>query len=136
MDQEQIFYVVQKAFVKKGDSILVLNDPKEGLDYPGGKIQKGEKDFVLALKREVLEETGIEINVGKPFFTAIDEYPDNHQHAGKLFFIVFYECEYVSGEVILSEEHDKFTWVDKNNFKSADDKTWYFDILDNYFIKS
>ena len=63
MEQEQLFYVVQKAFIKKGEEILVLNDPSEGLDYPGGKIQRGEKDFIDALKREVLEETKLEIKI-------------------------------------------------------------------------
>ncbi|MEQ1499936.1 MAG: NUDIX domain-containing protein, partial [Parcubacteria group bacterium] len=135
MEQEQIFYVVQKAFIKNGSEILVLNDPLEGLDYPGGKIQKGEKDIERALKREILEETGLDVVVGKPFFTSIDQYPDDHKHSGKVFFIVFYECEYISGEIKLSEEHNSFAWVDENNFRSVDDNTWYFDVLKNYFDK-
>lgn len=133
MENEQQFYLVQKAFIRKGDSILVLNDPEEGLDYPGGKIQKGEEDQIGALKREVMEETGLKINIGKPFFTAIDKYPENHRHSGKMFFIVFYECEYVSGEIRLSDEHDNFSWVDKSNFSSVDDGTWYFDVLSDYY---
>lgn len=133
MEGEQLFYVVQKAFIKKGNEILVLNDPREGLDYPGGKIQKGEKDWEVALKREVLEETGLEICIKKPFFTSIDEYPEGHKHFGKKFFIIFYDCEYVAGEVRLSDEHNSFTWVDKNNFSSVNDNTWYFDVLDKYF---
>ncbi len=130
--KEGLFYVVQKAFIKNGNDILVLNDPKEGLDYPGGKIQKNEDSIVDALKREVLEETGISIDIKKPFFTAIDKYPEDHKHAGKLFYIVFYECEFVSGEVSLSSEHNNFSWVNKDNYKKVDDGTWYFDVLKSY----
>lgn len=135
MENEQLFYVVQKAFIKREDEVLTLNDPEEGLDYPGGKIQNGEKDPVGALTREVLEETGLEISIGKPFYTAVDEYPENHKYAGKKFFIVFYECHYVSGEVGLSAEHNNFRWVSKTDFESVNDSTWYFDVLSNYFNK-
>lgn len=32
------FYVSQKALIQKRDSVLVLFDPIEGIDFPGGKI--------------------------------------------------------------------------------------------------
>jgi len=133
MNDEQIFYVAQKAFIKKGNDVLVLNDPVEGLDFPGGKIQVGENDIVESLKREVREETGLEIIVGKPFFTIIEAFSNTHKYAGKKAYIVCYKCEYVSGEVKLSHEHDNFTFVNKDNCKSVDDGTSYFEILKKYF---
>ena len=133
MTKEAVFYVVQKAFIKKNESILILNDPKEGLDFPGGKIQEGEIDQVQALKREVREETGLEINVGYPFMTIMEPFPEDHAFKGKKFFLVAYKCEYISGEVKLSDEHDNFSWVTSENYKKVDDGTSYFDILSKYF---
>lgn len=133
MNEDAKFYVGQKAFIRKGDAILVLSDPQEGLDYPGGKIQLGETDLIESLKREVREETGLEINVGAPFATWTNTFPPQHRLAGKQVYLVGYRCEYVSGDVKLSDEHDKFVWVNKDNYKEADDGTSYFDILNKYF---
>jgi 8-oxo-dGTP pyrophosphatase MutT (NUDIX family) len=120
---EAQFYVVQKAFIRKGIELLILNDPAEGLDYPGGKIQIGETDLVESLKREVREETGLEISIGEPFAT--------WSEAG--FFLVAYRCEYVSGEIKLSNEHNNFSWVNKDNFTKVDDGTSFFELLKKYF---
>jgi hypothetical protein len=49
MKDDALFCVGQKAFIEKDGEILVLNDPLEGLDFPGGKIQVGETDFAEAV---------------------------------------------------------------------------------------
>jgi len=133
MKQDEEFYVVQKAFIKNGDKVLVLGDPKEGLDFPGGKIQKDETDLQKSLQREVREETKLEIKVGIPFMAWIDIFPSHHIFAGKKAYCIAYRCDYVSGQVVLSNEHDSFSWVTKDDFKSVDDGTSYFDILAKYF---
>ncbi len=133
MKEDALFYVGQKAFIQKGNDVLVLGDPIEGLDYPGGKIQEGETDLVESLKREVREETSLEISVGDPFVTWTNTFPKQHRLAGKKVFLIGYKCEYVSGEVNLSNEHDKFSWVNKDNFMSVDDGTAYFEILKRYY---
>lgn len=132
MDDEQ-FYVCQKAFIKKGDETLVLNDPVMGLDFPGGKIQVPEIDLEESMKREVREETGLEIKVGKPFATWMSPYPETHPKFGKKVFFVGYKCEFVSGEVILNHEHRKYSWVTIDNYPEVDDKSHFFDILKKYF---
>jgi len=133
MKEDAIFYVGQKAFIKKGEEVLVLKDPREGLDYPGGKIQEGEIDLIEALKREVREETGLEIKVGEPFTTWTNTFPAHHRLAGKKVYLVAYQCEYISGEVTLSHEHSKFSWVKKKNYQEMNDGTSYFFILEKYF---
>ncbi len=119
MAKDQLFYIGQKALIKKDDEILVLNDPEFGLDLPGGKIQEGEVNFEKSLKREVKEETGIEIEVGDLFFKAFFEFPkkSKHRHRGKKIFVVFYNALYVSGSIMLSEEHDGYKWINKNTYK-------------------
>jgi 8-oxo-dGTP pyrophosphatase MutT (NUDIX family) len=132
MKQDQLFFVGQKAFIKKGKRILVLSDPLLGIDFPGGKIQAGEDNLVESLKREVREETGLEINVGNPFLTWIHTI-HRDEHKGKKLFLVAYECEYISGVVKISNEHDGFTWVTRQNFKDIKSKGKYFKYLEHYF---
>src|SRR4030042_4668310 len=110
MAEDKLFYVGQKAFINKNDEVLVLFDPILGLDYPGGKIQEGETNFDVALKREVMEETGLEIEVGDPFARWYFEFGPGHRNAGKKVFLIGYKCKYKSGEVKISEEHNKFKW--------------------------
>ena len=133
MNEDAIFYVGQKAFIKKGDELLVLGDPHEGLDYPGGKIQVGETDLIESLKREVREETDIEIKIGKPFATWWSTFPSHHKLAGKKVFLVGYKCDFVSGTIKLSNEHNKYSWVTKDNYQKVNDGTSYFKILNEYF---
>ena len=83
MKEDALFYIGQKAFIEKDDEVLVLNDPNYGLDFPGGKIQAGEINFKESLRREVREETSLEIEVGEPFVVWHVEYPNQHRNAGK-----------------------------------------------------
>jgi 8-oxo-dGTP diphosphatase len=135
MKDDATFFVGQKAFIRKGDEVLVLNDPKEGLDFAGGKIQEGEDDLVASLQREVREETGLEIKVGSPFTTWVNVFPAHHRFAGKKVFLVGYKCEYVSGDITLSDEHNNFHWVNKDNFNEVTDGSVFFDALKKYFTE-
>jgi 8-oxo-dGTP diphosphatase len=134
MKNDQNFWVGQKAFIKNGDDVLVLHDPVEGLDFPGGKIQEGEEDLVKSLKREVREETGFEIEVGGAFAVWQRTFPESHKYAGKKVFLVAFKCIFLTGELKLSKEHDNFTWVNNDNFHEVDDGTQYFEILEKYFL--
>jgi len=133
MAEDQLLYVGQKAFIEKDDKVLVVMDPDLGLDFPGGKIQEGESDFTESLKREVREETGLEIEKGGAFFTWYNVFGPNHRNAGKKVYLVGFKCKYVSGEVTLSDEHSEYKWIDKNSYRSFDDGSDYFKALEKYF---
>ena len=139
MRKDALFCVGQKAFIEREGKVLVLGDPVEGLDFPGGKIQEGEaKDgdassLVLALQREVREETGLEIEVFNPFAVWYHKFPKNHRNYGKVVYLVAFKCKYVSGELELSDEHSNSKWVDRNSYKEVDDGSDYFDVLRKYF---
>lgn len=141
MNKDALFCVGQKAFIEKDGKVLVLNDPVEGLDFAGGKIQEGEaKDgdissLIRSLKREVKEETGLEIEVFNPFAVWYHKFPKGHRNYGKVVYLVAFKCKYVSGELKLSDEHDKFRWVDENDYKEVDDGSDYFDVLKKYFTE-
>lgn len=133
MKEDAKFYVGQKAFIRKGSEVLVLGWEDNRIDYPGGKIQIQETDLKESLKREVREETGLEINVGEPFYTWIHTFPEWHKLAGEKVYLVGYICEYVSGEVNLSSEHSKFYWLNKQNYTELNENSVYFRALEKYF---
>jgi 8-oxo-dGTP diphosphatase len=73
-------------------------------DLPGGKIAAGES-FEEALKREVFEETGLNVII-LGLWTAIeDEIPTN-----RLVHLIM-KGEMESGTVELSDEHDQYAWA-------------------------
>jgi 8-oxo-dGTP pyrophosphatase MutT (NUDIX family) len=108
---DALLYVAQKAFVQRGSTVLILNDPNYGLDFPGGKIQLGELDLAASLRREVLEETCLEIEVGRPSVTWIDSLHPLAVRTSVPVVLIGYRCRHVSGEVRLSDEHDGFAWM-------------------------
>lgn len=131
MVNDQLLFVGQKAFIDKDGEILVLTDPKLGIDLPGGKIKEGELNLIGALKREVKEETGLEIEIGEPFATWMIEFPPDHRNQGKVF-LVGYKCKYLSGEIILSDEHTEYKWVNKNNYHQLP-RDGHFAAIEKYF---
>lgn len=139
MKEDALFCVGQKAFIEKDGKVLVLNDPEEGLDFPGGKIQEGEaKDedassLIHSLQREVMEETGLEVKVLDPFTVWYHEFPESHRNYGKVVYLVGFKCKWVSGEPKLSNEHDNFKWVGKDDYREVDDGSDYFEMLHKYF---
>jgi|ERR1035437_280461 8-oxo-dGTP diphosphatase len=139
MSENALFFVGQKAFIEKDGEVLVLNGPY-GLDFPGGRIQEGEttdsndrNELISALKREVLEETNLEIEVFDPFFNWFQKASIKSKNYGKTIYLVGFKCKYLSGELKLSDEHDNFQWVNKDNYKKLDNRGDYFLALEKYF---
>lgn len=130
-----VCFIGQKAFIGKNGELLILHDPSMGLDLPGGKVMEGESDLSKALQREVKEEIGLEITVGKPFYTWFFTIPQDsgHRSAGKKIFNVGYRCTYVSGKITLSSEHDWYKWIDKHTY-SEYLKSGFADALQAYFL--
>lgn len=135
MAEEQLFYVGLKAFISKGKKILIVFDPILGLDYPGGKIQENETDFIASLKREVKEETELEISVGDPFHVWHYTFPKGHRNSGKKLCYIAYKCRHLAGEVKLSSEHNKFKWYDISSYKELEEDSPFYEALQKYFQK-
>ena len=78
----------------------------ESWENPGGKIEVGET-LEAALKREVLEEAGIEVEVRSLAYVT---YVGGDEPA---LFIVYF-CEPKSDDVSVGNEHQAFVWADKS----------------------
>jgi 8-oxo-dGTP pyrophosphatase MutT (NUDIX family) len=139
MKNDALFCVVQKAFIEKDGKVLVLFNLAGKLDLPGGKIQEGEinvedrNSLIDTLKREVKEETNLEIDVLDPLSVWYHEYLPGHRNYGKKSYVVGFNCKYLSGELKISDEHSGFRWVDKNDYEEVGDETPLFSALRKYF---
>ena len=65
--------------------------------------------------REIQEETGLHVRVGKPFH--VDEWRPVVRGEEWHIVATFFECHTESQEVILGEDHVSFEWIDPNNHK-------------------
>ena len=81
-------------------------------EFPGGKIDEGESPEEC-LKRELLEELGIEASVAQAFPTTTHQYP--------LFSVTLYPfiCEIISGEITL-HEHSALVWMPRVELHNLD----------------
>jgi 8-oxo-dGTP diphosphatase len=84
--------------------VLMIRSPRRDWEFPGGQVEEGE-DLVCALQREILEETGIEVTVGK----LAGVYSNVKSHIVMFDFL----CKPVSGEVRTSPESLAVEWVER-----------------------
>lgn len=82
-------------------------------EWPGGKSDPGEA-FDVALKREVLEESGLEVEITGVAGAIAYEMPAVHV------VLLCLETRVVGGELKLSEEHDQFAWVPFQQYAHVD----------------
>lgn len=126
-----------KAIIMKDSTALLLRrsrkemessivNKKEAWDLPGGGIRFFET-AQRGLLREIKEETSLEVAIWKPLnlYDAIR----NQLHLS----IFTYICTYLSGEVILSAEHDAFYWVTLYELKQMEIPKWLYRDFANAF---
>lgn len=112
--------IAVKAFiVNEKKEVLILRRRKDDVhrpgtwDIPGGRLNQGESPFD-GMKREVKEETNLEIEVKSPlqihYFTRED---------GQQITMIVFLCRPLSKNIKLSEEHMEYRWVDTDKFPAA-----------------
>ena len=84
-------------------------DFKDGWEFPGGKIEKGETPEE-ALIREIKEELDTTINVNKKIDTVEYDYPNFH---------LSMDCFILEGDLVL-KEHEASKWLSKDELYSVD----------------
>lgn len=121
--------VAMKAVIVKDGKVLILREAstyKEGTQtgryhVPGGRIKIGE-NFEEGLRREVLEETGLEVKIGMPLY--VGEWRPVIKDTPHQIIAMFIICQPASdAEIVLSDEHDAYEWIEPA-------KRSEFDIMD------
>ena len=90
-------------------------------EIPGGKVKKCEF-FDNALKREYLEETGLEINIVSLYNVVRNDYTacKTSEEVKSIQLIMKVTCE--SDDVKISEEHDEFGWFSQEEVDAMIDE--------------
>ena len=138
-NKSALMFVAQKALIERDGKVLILKTPDGWLDFPGGKIQENEvKDgdpasLMNSLKREVLEETGLTIEVMDPFAVWYWEFPKDHPRHGENTYLVIFKAKCVGGELKLSDEHGTAHWVTKDDYEEINTGVSHFEIVRKYF---
>jgi 8-oxo-dGTP diphosphatase len=88
------------------NEILLLKSPDRGWEYPGGMVESGET-FQETVIREVLEETGVEVEILSFAGVSINI----ERNIVNMDFI----CRYKKGDLKTSDESLELKWVKKED---------------------
>lgn len=121
MDNIKIF-VATKAFVVYNGKILILRESVKyqdagnigRYDVPGGRVEPGQH-WDESLKREIKEETGLEVEIGRPFY--VGEWRPVVRGEQWQIIGTFFECTAKSDQVTLSDDHDQYLWIDPKDYQ-------------------
>ena len=104
--------IAVKGFIVNKEKLLLIKRRPDDIhkpgawEIPGGRLEIGEDPY-LGLKREVKEETGLEIKILQPlsvnYFTRDD---------GQVITGIVFVCTSEKENIKLSEEHTEFEWIE------------------------
>ena len=108
---------VVAAIIMQGDKILATQrgygEYKDGWEFPGGKIERGERPEA-ALVREIREELAVDINVGILLTTVEYDYPEFHLSMD------CFRCTLKENNDIRLLEHEAARWLSKDELMNVD----------------
>lgn len=117
------YFIAAKAFIRRDGKILLVRESgnyKDGVnvgqyDVPGGRLDPNET-LLDGLQREVREETGLGVSSAEQFFqeSVVVKKNDEEWHITRNYFA----CDAMDGDVVLSEDHDEFIWIDAQDYPS------------------
>lgn len=131
---ENKIVVAMKAIILYNRKALIIQRSFEeangsgSWEFAGGKLEFGE-DLETGLKREIMEEVGLEVKIEKLLYATTFQPKENRQTV-----ILSYLCHSHSNQVILSEEHEKFIWADKKTMKKYLAKGILHDLENNHIF--
>lgn len=103
--------------INEKNEILMIKNLRRGWEFPGGQVEVGE-NVINAVKREILEETGIEAEVGElfcissntgkyPGYNGIKEIPTK--------IMLDFICHVKGGTPVPSEENSETAFIPKSS---------------------
>ncbi|OYT31779.1 hypothetical protein DRJ22_00140 [Candidatus Woesearchaeota archaeon] len=100
--------IAEYGIIIKDNKFLMLQfskktNPTEKWIFPGGRMNANEKPK-QALKREIKEETGLEVEIKKPIDVLEWGEKEDNRYA------IFFKCKHKKGKVRLSKEHQNYKW--------------------------
>ena len=113
------FLVSQKAIIlnQKNDILLLKrsNKVESGGEWnlPGGGLEENEKPLD-SIKREIVEEVGIEVADIKPYGSYSFKNNDDN------LIVIYYKSQISSADIKLNWEHDDFRWVTRDEALSME----------------
>lgn len=111
------YLICVKGIITRSDGkILVLKRSAQDDHAPSiwetvGGAMDTEETPQTALEREIKEETGLTVAVLNPFNVFTIKKDTGESKVGITFL-----CNYISGEVMLSEEHEEYRWIHPDEF--------------------
>lgn len=135
-----IFYCSLKIVLKNSEGqILGLESDTKGeisgfYDLPGGRIDESEigDAFGPSIEREIKEEVGnIQFVINpRPIFATTWQL-SNYPHP---FIYIYYEGQYKSGDIQISDEHVSYKWITLNEKELQKYFTkWHYKALSEYY---
>ncbi|HLC81909.1 MAG TPA: NUDIX domain-containing protein [Candidatus Nanoarchaeia archaeon] len=129
MVEEIELFTAVKAFIVYNGKVLLLKESTKytdgantgKFDVVGGRIKPGQR-FDESLIREIKEETGLSVRIGRPFF--VNEWRPVVREEQWQIVGTFFECFANSDKVVLSEDHDKHVWISPEEYKK-------YNLIDN-----
>ncbi len=113
--------------VYKDNKILMQDKVKGwcGLTFPGGHIEK-EESFVLGIKREILEETGLTIY--NPKLCGIKQFQTENDER---YIVIYFKTNEFEGELTSSDE-GKMIWLERNQLNENNTAKGFLDTLKTF----
>ena len=125
MSNKKYYIVVVSAviFNEKGEILIAKRSEEEDVlpgyyCVPGGKVDEGANTpnvLEVAVKREIMEEVGIEVNAL--------EIVDSHigKEEGKIH--IYFKCKHLSGKPTALEDTSEVKWMTLEKIKKLDKKS-------------
>lgn len=133
--------VALKAVITNSNNeVLVLREAStydEGTNIgrygiPGGRLAPGEL-WEDGLRREVAEETGLQIEILRPLY--VGEWRPIIKGIPHQIIAIFMECKTDDTVPTLSDEHDVYKWVNSDSWQTLNMLYPDSDVLRTYFAQ-